>query len=363
MSRRRYVYTYSPRRYYQQQNATNHLGRRLLLGLALTGAVVLAGVWLIGDGGGSPSPSSTGRDSAAQNWWHLRLPDGQSHGELADHAADNPLQGGGGDALSYAGDVAPPLITALAAAVIEEPCGVAQYRLNGGLRLPPASLTKIVTALVAVDHADLSEMVTVHVSGGELSAASDATVMGIEPGERYSVRDLLYGMLLPSGNDAAIALAEHVSGSEAAFVKLMNAMVGQLGLDDTHFTNPHGLDDPALYTSAYDIAMLGRELLHEPALAEIVRTRSYQPDWQGGPLKNHNLLLSQYPGALGVKTGYTDTAGQTLVAAAERGGRRIIVSVLGSSNVYVDAISLLDWAFESAPRGCGTLDGPVALER
>jgi D-alanyl-D-alanine carboxypeptidase len=244
--------------------------------------------------------------------------------------------------------------------VLEEPCGAVLHELNAGMRLPPASLTKIATALVAIEQVDLVEMVTVEVSGGELSASTDATVMGIEPGQRLSILDLLYGMLLPSGNDAAIAIAQHVSGSQTAFVTLMNGMASELGLSDTQFTNPHGLDDPGLYTSAYDIAMMGRELLRDPGLAHIVRTQSYQPAWEGPAMENHNLLLSLYPGALGLKTGYTDLAGQTLVAAAERSGRRIIVSVLRSQDVYVDAIALLDWGFESAPTACGATNQEMA---
>ncbi len=176
--------------------------------------------------------------------------------------------------------------------------------------------------------------------------------MGLAPGQRLTVRDLLYGLLLPSGNDAALQLAEHVSGSVPAFVELMNQKAAQLGLEDSHFTNPHGLHDPAHYTSAYDIAMLGAELLKNPDLAEIVRTQTHQPAWDGPELKNINLLLGLYPGAIGVKTGFTDEAGKTIVAAAERDGRRIVVSLLHSEELYVDAPLLLDWAFSSVAPAC-----------
>ena len=246
----------------------------------------------------------------------------------------------------------PPLIRGRAAAIIEEPCGALIHDFNARQRLAPASLTKIATALVASERVDLSDLVTVRVNGAELAASTDSTVMGLEPGQRLSVRDLLYGLLLPSGNDAAIAIAEYVSGDVPAFVSLMNQRVQQSGLSATHFTNPHGLDDPDLYTSAFDITMLGRELLRQPDLAAVVLMRSYQPAWDGPPVWNLNRLLDLYPDSLGVKIGYTDEAQQTIVAAAERDGRRLIVSVLGSSAIYPDAISLFAWAFANAPSAC-----------
>jgi D-alanyl-D-alanine carboxypeptidase len=228
---------------------------------------------------------------------------------------------------------------------------------NARARLSPASLTKIVTALVATERVDLAQTVYVTVDGGALSASTNATIMGLQPGQSLGMVDLLYGMLLPSGNDAAIEIAEYIAGSVDEFSVLMNAKVEELGLEDTHFANPHGLDEPGHYTSAYDIAILGSQLLDDPDLAAIVGTRSYQPHWDGPPVRNLNLLLGQYPGALGVKTGYTEQAGQTLVAAAERAGRRFIVSVLGSTDVFVDGTALLDWAFASAPDVCGPPGG------
>lgn len=249
-------------------------------------------------------------------------------------------------------NAAPPTITGQAAAIIEEPCGALLYGHSAHQRLAPASLTKIATALVALERADLAETVDVRIDGVEFSLSTDSTVMGLEPGQRLSVRDLLYGLLLPSGNDAAIAIAEHVGGDVPAFVELMNIKVDELGLGGTHFTNPHGLDEPDLYTSASDIAMLGRELIRQPELAAIVRTHTYQPAWDGPPLWNGNRFLDSYPGSLGVKTGYTDEAGQTIVAAAERDGRRLIVSVLGSSAIYEDTITLLEWAFSDGRSAC-----------
>ena len=132
----------------------------------------------------------------------------------------------------------------------------------------------------------------------------------------------------------------------------MNAKVNELGLGDTHFANPHGLDDPDLYTSAFDIAMLGRELIRQPELAAIVRTPTYQPAWDGPPVWNGNRLLNTYPGSIGVKTGFTDEARGTIVAAADRDGRRLVVSVLDSSAIYDDAITLMEWAFTDERSAC-----------
>jgi len=251
----------------------------------------------------------------------------------------------------------PPPISAAAAAVIEEPCGSVIHGHNTHARLSPASLTKIMTALVAAEHADIRQTVDVTVDGGALSEATDATVMGLTPGQQLSLTDLLYGLLLPSGNDAAIQIAEQVAGDVDDFVRMMNDKVDELDLGNTHFANPHGLDEPGHYTSAYDIALIGSRLLEDPDLAFIVGTRSYQPAWDGPPVANLNLLLGHYPGALGVKTGYTDQAGYTLVAAAQRDGRRFIVSILGSADNFADATALLDWAFSRTDSSCEPAGG------
>ena len=256
------------------------------------------------------------------------------------------------DDSTFVSDAAPPPITAQSAVIIEEPCGALLYGDNVHQRLAPASLTKVATALVTAERADLSEIVDVQVDGAELAVTTDSTVMGLEPGQQLSLRDLLYGLLLPSGNDAALAIAEHVGFTTTAFVDLMNDKVEQLGLSDTHFTNPHGLDELGQYTSAFDIAMLGRELIRQPELAAIVRTTTYQPAWDGPPLWNGNRLVYSYPDSLGVKIGYTDEAQQTIVAAAEREGRRLIVSALGSSSIYEDAVALFEWAFASSESVC-----------
>ena len=333
--RRRYVYT--PRRHQSVSRAGRPAWRSIVAPAVAVAAVLGLGLSLwLAIGGGSSGDATTC--------------DG---GPCATTAAATP-----GAASSSVGVVGPighdpaPTITGYAAAVVEEPCGAVLHRLNEHLRLPPASLAKIATALVTADRADPAQAVEVTVDGGELSVATDATIMGLKPGQQLSIRDLLFGLLLPSGNDAAIELAQQVSRGVAAFVDLMNEKVQQLGLTDTHFTNPHGLDDPGTYTSAYDMAMLGRELLHQPGLADIVQTRAYKPAWDGPELRNLNRLLDVYEGSIGIKTGYTDQAGQTIVAAADRGGRRLIVTVLKSTDLYQDAVRLLEWAFRNTQPAC-----------
>jgi D-alanyl-D-alanine carboxypeptidase len=247
-----------------------------------------------------------------------------------------------------------PAIDGRAAFVLEDLCAAPLYEWNADLLLSPASLTKMMTALVAVENSTPDEIVVSPIDGGAYSLATDSTVMGLDFGEQLTMRDMLHGLILTSGNDAAIAIAEHVGGGEETFVGMMNAKASELGLANTHFTNPHGLDDPNLYTSAHDIALIGHELLENDMLAEVAATQTYQPDWGKGPIENKNIFLSFYPGAIGLKTGYTDEAGQTIVAAATQNGRTLIVSVLNSEEMFVDAAALLDWAFaETAPACAG----------
>jgi len=246
----------------------------------------------------------------------------------------------------------PPLITAYAATVIEAPCGAAVYQLNETLRLAPASLVKMMTAIVALEQADANEIVEIEIDGGALSLEADATAMGLKPGDRLPLIDLVYGLLMRSAIDAAIVIAEHIAGDEDAFVLLMNEKAAALGLTDTTFANVSGLDHPTQWMSSHDAALLGSALLNEPLLAEVVATTEYQPAWSRGPIANLNLLLNNYPGAVGVKTGFTDDAGQTIVAAADKDGRRLITSVLYSEDLYVDAASLLTWAFANTAQAC-----------
>jgi serine-type D-Ala-D-Ala carboxypeptidase (penicillin-binding protein 5/6) len=355
MTKRRYRYSYSPspRREGARRVQPHHKRGWLLLIVVLL--LVAGGVAAqngIGGRGGS------GATVAQSNCWtqvacsteeiEKAVESAQPKGSRADAQDPEPSI----DEPNNSENQAPPPISAAAAAVIEEPCGAVIHGFNTHARLPPASLTKIMTAIVAAEQSDIRQTVDVTVDGGALSEATDATVMGLSPGQQLSLTDLLYGLLLPSGNDAAIQIGEQVAGSVDEFVDMMNEKVDEMDLGNTHFANPHGLDEPDHYTSAYDIALLGRQLLKHPDLAFIVGTRSYQPLWDGPPVANLNLLLGNYPGALGVKTGYTPQAGQTIVAAAQRDGRRFVVSVLGSADNFADASALLDWAFTTTDSSC-----------
>jgi D-alanyl-D-alanine carboxypeptidase len=247
----------------------------------------------------------------------------------------------------------PPDLDAAAFAVVERGCGALVWGENETERLRPASLTKIVAALVVMDSVSLDQEVESHVSSALLKDQG-SSVMGLEPGMRLSVLDLLNGLLLESGNDAALVLAEFAgSGNVATFIAAMNAKAKALGMTDTQFTNPHGLDQDGHYSSALDLALAGEALLEDPVLAEIAASEEYWPDWEESSLRNGNKLLQRYDGAYGIKIGYTRRADQTMVAAAERDGRHLIVSLLGSKDRYADSTLLLDWAFTRTASACG----------
>jgi D-alanyl-D-alanine carboxypeptidase len=245
----------------------------------------------------------------------------------------------------------PVEVTARAVAVLEAPCGTLLYGQDEHRPLPPASLTKIVTALTAIGRVELSDEVEVRVSASELLQRSRSSVMGLEPDMKVSVQDLFYGMFLPSGNDAAIALAELGSGDVATFVGLMNQEAKRLGMNNSRFSNPHGLGSQGMRSTAYDMALAGMALMENPTLAEISGAATYTTS-NGLELWNSNRLLGIYAGAYGVKIGYTRSAGHTIVAAATRDGRDIFVSVLDSDSLYSEVAALLDWAFASTEPQC-----------
>jgi D-alanyl-D-alanine carboxypeptidase len=237
-------------------------------------------------------------------------------------------------------------LSAKASIVMDLISGRVLYELNSDERLPPASTAKIMTALLTLEQGDLDAVTTV----SQLAANEPCTCMGLQAGEQLTVLDLLYGLLLPSGNDAAEALAQHEAGTEQAFVDRMNDRAVQLGLKDTHFTDPHGLDDPANLMTVADLAALARyTLIHQPLFDQIVSTQTMTiPASAGHPefdLTNLNQLLGSYPGADGVKTGTTPAAGQNLVGSATRDGRRLLAIVFGSADRYAEVPVMLDHGF------------------
>lgn len=242
---------------------------------------------------------------------------------------------------------APPALKARAAIVIDLDANAPIYQLNAHARLAPASLTKVITALVALDSMRLDQEVAVPASINQLPW--DSTRMGLRVGEQLTVRELLYGLFLNSGNDAAITLAEAVM-PRAAFVGRMNAKAVALGMTDTHFVNPIGLDDPAHVTSAADLAMAASELRSRypdvAAIATVQRiTLPATATHHAYPLYNLNDLIRTYPGATGLKTGWTGHAGGCLIATATRDGRHLLVVVLGSPAVFEEAAALLDYGW------------------
>jgi D-alanyl-D-alanine carboxypeptidase (penicillin-binding protein 5/6) len=242
---------------------------------------------------------------------------------------------------------APPSIKARSAILLDLDTGGVLYQLDAHGRHAPASLLKVATALVALEHLRLDQVVTVPASINQLPW--DSTRMGLRPGERLTVRELLYGLFLNSGNDAAITLAE-AAMPRASFIALMNAKAAQLGLVDTHFANPIGLDDPVQYTSAADLARVSMELTRRfPEVAAIASTPSLTlpatATHHAYVLYNLNQLIRTYAGATGLKTGWTGRAGGCLIATATRNGRHLLVVVMGSPSIFNEAASLLDYGF------------------
>ena len=242
----------------------------------------------------------------------------------------------------------PPAIGARASIVIDTATG---RQLAGGHerdRLPIASTTKIMTALLAIERGRLDQVVTASVTAADLPGSS---VMGLRSGERLTLEDLLYGMMLPSGNDAALTVARAIAGSDTAFVALMNRRAAELGLADTHFANPHGLDAPDHYSSATDLASLARVALANPTFARIVATRQKTvvglASKASYDLTNTNPLLARTD-AEGIKTGHTDAAGACLVGAFLRDGHRIITVVLNSPDYTADSVALADYAYSAS---------------
>jgi D-alanyl-D-alanine carboxypeptidase (penicillin-binding protein 5/6) len=244
----------------------------------------------------------------------------------------------------------PPLIKARSAILVDLDSGKTLYQLDPHGRYAPASLTKIVTALVTLDHLRLDQAVTVPVSINQLPW--DSTRMGLRAGERLTVRELLYGLFLNSGNDAAITLSEAFV-PRAAFVGLMNAKAATLGMADTHFANPIGLDDPGHYMSAADLARASEELIRRfPEVAAMAATPSLTlaatATHHAYSLYNLNELVRKYPGATGLKTGWTGHAGGCLIATATRDGRHLMVVLLASPRIFDEAATLLDYGFASS---------------
>lgn len=215
---------------------------------------------------------------------------------------------------------------------------------RAGERLPPASLTKIMTALLAIEHGGLQQLVTVSAH----AAAAHGTRLGLRRGERISAADLLSATVIRSANDTCRALAEWHSGSEISFVKRMNERAESLGLADTHFANACGFDAPDHYSSATDLARLAELALADARfsqLAKTVKAHAYTVGGRSFLFENTNALLGRLPGTIGIKSGYTRKAGRCIAAAAERDGVRVLLIMLNARNRWWDAHGMMERAF------------------
>ncbi len=215
-------------------------------------------------------------------------------------------------------------------------------------RLPMASTTKIMTALVVLETASLDTVISVPAAATGVEGSS----MYLLTGEKLTVSDLLYGLMLTSGNDAATALAISLCGDIPKFVALMNEKAKSLGLENTHFANPSGLPDDEHYTTAYELAILTAIALQNETFAKIVSTKTAKVPYNNNPggrtLVNHNKLLSLYDGAIGVKTGFTKKAGRCLVGAAIRDGVTLVCVTLNDGDDWNDHITAFDYGFSVA---------------
>ncbi|CAM3569913.1 D-alanyl-D-alanine carboxypeptidase family protein [Marinicrinis lubricantis] len=245
----------------------------------------------------------------------------------------------------------PPTVgtSAQAAALIDVQSGRIIYSHNGHQKMRIASLTKIMTAIVAIEEGNLADKVKV----SRNAFGEEGSSIYLKLGEEMNLEHLLYGLMLRSGNDAAVAIAEHVGGSVEGFAYLMNKKAQEIGMANSHFMNPHGLDSEGHYSTAEDMAKLTAYALKNDTFQEIVGTKYKKvpnpfEDWDH-VWRNKNKMLSMYEGADGVKTGYTKKAGRCLVSSATRGNQQLAVVTLNDPNDWVDHSNLLDYGFKHYP--------------
>ncbi|MCL6590100.1 MAG: D-alanyl-D-alanine carboxypeptidase [Firmicutes bacterium] len=239
-----------------------------------------------------------------------------------------------------------PVVNATAAVLIEHATGKMLYAKNSDMIMAPASTTKIMTAIIGIEKGKLDQPVVVSATAASKAGSS----MYLVQNEKLTLKDLLYGLLMVSGNDAATAIAEHIAGSESKFAEMMTAKARSLGLKHTQFKNSSGLPARNHYTTAYDLAMIARYALQNTLFSQIVKTKvATVPSYKKGEtqqLINHNKLLWRYPYTTGIKTGYTAKAGRCLVASAKRDNITLIAVVLKSSTIYTDSKKLFEYGFK-----------------
>jgi D-alanyl-D-alanine carboxypeptidase len=248
----------------------------------------------------------------------------------------------------------PPGVSAASAILVDGESGRVLFEKNAHQERPIASITKLMTALVAVESApSLEEEVTILPEWTGIEGSS----IYLRSGETVTLKTLLYGLLLSSGNDAAAAVAGTCAGSVDAFVERMNAKAAQLGMEHTHFSDPSGLGGEDHYSTAYDMALLARACLKNETVAAIVSTKSITLGTR--TLTNHNKLLWRYEGCTGMKTGYTQQAGRTLVSSAQRGGQTLVAVTLCDPDDWADHTALFDYGFSAFPQSTLCAQGEV----
>ncbi len=239
----------------------------------------------------------------------------------------------------------PPVIKAKAAIIIDATTGKVLYSKNAEEQRYPASTTKMMSLIVALEHGNLNEMVT----ASEAAASTEGSSLSLTQGERLKMIDLLYGIMLISGNDATVAVAEHIAGSVENFAELMTEKAHAIGATHTNFTNSSGLPDPNHYTTAHDLARIAAYGYKNPLFTEIISTKHRVIPWAGKDysrdLYNENRMLWLAEGGNGVKTGYTNAAGRCLVSGAKRNDIQLITVVLDSETMWDDSLALLNFGF------------------
>lgn len=258
-------------------------------------------------------------------------------------------QAGGSEEVLWTGaDLSEPLpvpqISAAAAVVMDGATGKILYEKDKDRRVYPASTTKIMTALLAIEQGSLDKKVKISPKAVGVEGSS----IYLAAGEQLTMRDLVYGLMLRSGNDAAVAIAEEIAGGTDSFVELMNQRAAELGAVSTHFMNPNGLHDENHYTTALDMAIIARQAMNNPAFKEVAKAKSYEANRGEGKYNvfyNKNKVVYQYEGGSGIKIGYTKASGRTLVASSERNGMELICVVMNAPDWFNDSYALMDYGY------------------
>ncbi|KAB8138377.1 D-alanyl-D-alanine carboxypeptidase [Gracilibacillus oryzae] len=235
-------------------------------------------------------------------------------------------------------------VSAESAVLIDQSTGRVLYEKNANERSLIASITKIMTAIVAIESGKLNEYVSV----SDRSIGTEGSSIYLTKEDQFTLEELVYGLMLRSGNDAAVAISEQVGGSEEGFVHLMNEKADWIGMTDTHFDNPHGLDSDTHFSTAYDMALLMKYAMENETFVEISGTKSFKANDRDYSWHNKNkLLTSLYEYCIGGKTGYTKAAGRTLVTAAEKNGQRLIAVTINGPDDWNDHIQMFEWGFQT----------------